>query len=413
MSSEEVDMDISEKPPSVASYASTSAASAAASDKKRKRSDEANKEIFRREKESLDDVESVILGLRLFFGDKHTKGSRTTKGDLTFLNDKFGCIIEETKKLSFENVAMRGRLYGIDLRGSESHSVAGPYKAALTSGLREPKVPPISGQKRRAPPKKKFSATVRIVDRKDETADDTKKKFFKALDPVKEKLHIDSLRRMRSGAILVETETLDDLNKIVSSKAITENGLEVNPLNRRLPRLTIYDVPVEFSEDEVKEALYLQNKELFEDLVKDDYNKDEFSKLIKLSFRMGKRNLDTINWVVEVLPVLRNILRRKEKVYIGGYRCRVVDFLSISRCYRCQGLGHIAKTCKEDKSTCRVCAGQDHDTKDCRAEKVTKFCALCKRLGKSDYLHLPDCIYSACPVYKSALELLEERTDYG
>lgn len=90
----------------------------------------------------------------------------------------------------------------------------------------------------------------------DATADEVKEKFLKVVNPVKEKIHIDSLRRLRSGAIAISTETQEDLDKIMRNKQVGEMGLRVDQTNLRLPRIIIYDVLSYMTEECGKEVIF-------------------------------------------------------------------------------------------------------------------------------------------------------------
>ena len=72
-----------------------------------------------------------------------------------------------------------------------------------------------------------------------------------------------------------------------------------------------------------------------------------------ICYKTGRRDLPVGNLVVEVSPKIRETLLDAGRVYIDFAACRVVDHLSVTRCYRCQGYGHGVKFCK--KSVCSHC----------------------------------------------------------
>lgn len=45
----------------------------------------------------------------------------------------------------------------------------------------------------------------------------------------------------------------------------------------------------------------------------------------------------------------REILIKKERIYIGWNCCRVQDYLVATKCYKCHNFGHTAKYCRNDK----------------------------------------------------------------
>ena len=63
----------------------------------------------------------------------------------------------------------------------------------------------------------------------------------------------------------------------------------------------------------------------------------------RLVFKTGDRQRQESNWILEVAPEIRNALRRTEKLYITARRCKVLDYINLSKCYNCQAYRHIAK----------------------------------------------------------------------
>lgn len=90
---------------------------------------------------------------------------------------------------------------------------------------------------------------------------------------------------------------------------ISKDQLQVNSTSLKLPKVIVYDVPSDLSEECGKEIIYDQNSEIFSELPR-----EAFVKQAKLDFKTGMRN-----WVMEVSSTVRNILRRNERVYIESY----------------------------------------------------------------------------------------------
>lgn len=117
---------------------------------------------------------------------------------------------------------------------------------------------------------------------------------------------------------------------------------------------------------------------------------------------------------MEVTPKMRTLLRRDDriKLYIEWHSCTVQDFRGVTRCFKCQMYGHIAKFCRDEESTCSYCAETNHISKECPAMKAGKpaACPPCKRAKKrSDH----SVLNKSCPAYKAALERVINRTNYG
>lgn len=65
------------------------------------------------------------------------------------------------------------------------------------------------------------------------------------------------------------------------------------------------------------------------------------------------------------------------KVYIGTYRCKVNAYLVVLRCYKCQGLRHVAKIVKRTKK--RACFVQ---------ETIEALYAIEKKVRHVDYVKM-------------------------
>lgn len=169
------------------------------------------------------------------------------------------------------------------------------------------------------------------------------------------------------------------------------------------PRLQVFDVEKTVTEEEFLECLYKQN---LEDMgISAAEAKDE----VKIRFKTGRRDSDMANWVVEVSSRIRTVLLEKGRIYIDYNSCRVRDFLAVSRCYRCQGYGHLVKHCKKVKDTCSHCGREGHNFRDCPDDKKDAACAQCL-MAKKDPRHKVGTL--ECPIYVRAVERMVGSTHY-
>jgi hypothetical protein len=74
------------------------------------------------------------------------------------------------------------------------------------------------------------------------------------------------------------------------------------------------------------------------------------------------------------LPKERLDPEQRQKIVVG-LTMVFVEMVQVTRCYNCNGLGHIARSCKQ-KPKCHKCGKEGHKIKECRAEKSE--CGNCK-----------------------------------
>lgn len=101
------------------------------------------------------------------------------------------------------------------------------------------------------------------------------------------------------------TKDADD-NKLLD-EIIRENGKLKQKLTTRLPKLIIYNVAKDTTEDEVKDAIENQN---------DVPNRDD-----KILIKMERKN--GTHWVEETYPETLQYFKSKRCIYIEGKRSHV------------------------------------------------------------------------------------------
>lgn len=206
--------------------------------------------------------------------------------------------------------------------------------------------------------------------------------------------------------------------EIISNALREEENLKdkvkINVPRKRRERLLILSVDPDIQEDTVRHTLEstlsevvggdslhrgltnrlnsqnldAQTREALQDLFKETAPEVHIIKNIKT--RNGK-----VNWLIDVEKNYRDYLIQRKRICIDFERYRVVDFVSITRCFKCQAFGHYAGTCTRD-THCVKCSGP-HILKDCKETEVV--CCNCYFENSSG-----DCSHRAdspdCPVYK-------------
>lgn len=235
-----------------------------------------------------------------------------------------------------------------------------------------------------------------------DSSDKTKEKVQQLITPNDVNLRVRNLRRIQGNGILVETANKDNIEALLVSEKLKKAGLSVGVPQKKNPRVIIYDVPVMESDDRLFKAIVDQNS-----------NEEEGRKIrqqAKIAFKTGAKDKNSNNVIIEVTKEVRDIIIKKDRLYVGWNCCKVQDYLAVTRCYKCQGFGHTSKYCRSTTDICGHCSEGNHSYKECKNTAKPATCANCKKAGKnSDH-----CVTSKdCPAYTSALNQLILRTDYG
>jgi len=129
---------------------------------------------------------------------------------------------------------------------------------------------------------------------------DSKGKYTKRGDPVREGLRIDSMRTINKGDLVVTVPTEKDSESLRSNKSLTE-VFDINSASNSWPKLRITNVDIAFRRNEYFRA-DVQNS-LAEKLGISVEGK------LRIRGRVGPRGTPTTSWILEVHPLVRKALR--------------------------------------------------------------------------------------------------------
>lgn len=215
-------------------------------------------------------------------------------------------------------------------------------------------------------------------------------------------LKIKNAKNIRGGGVLLVLDSTEEVSKILGDKIAKDSKFKVSEPQKHKPKIVIYDVPEDIDD---KALIYEVHSRNYNDLPLTDFETG-----FKPVFRFGSRDKKTSNWVVECSGQVRRSLIFKERVYIEWRSCKLEDYLSVPRCFKCQGLGHVSKYCKRENITCGHCSELGHDIKVCPNKVATPVCCNCKNQKKDANHKVSD---KKCPSYVRAIKNLIDRTDYG
>ena len=181
------------------------------------------------------------------------------------------------------------------------------------------------------------------------------------VNPSDHAAEIKSIRRTRTGDVLLELKTVGENNNSLADALKSAVG-ETASLSSLIPRvkLEIRDIDCCATTEEVSAA------------VKAKTSQQPFG------VRLTRPNrAEQIMAIVTVTETEARKLLDSPRIRIGWVNCRVRRRQVVERCYRCLGYGHLSKTCRgPDRSTsCYRCGGQQHKAAECTAEARCFICA--------------------------------------
>lgn len=221
----------------------------------------------------------------------------------------------------------------------------------------------------------------------------------------------------KRNQIVVKMSNKQDMEKLqtmMTKEAVLKDRVKIFAPRRRRARMIILGVDSEIGEDRIEEVVDRMMKEemrespLFHDLRARLLDRDidqttrqtlenltrdsipEFNIVRKFVTKAGKTN-----WIIDVDEAGRKILVNRKRVCIYFERYRVVDYIQINRCFKCQAFGHMALNCKGDQH-CSKCAG-DHKVAVCTSD--FEKCVNCIDAGRTEsFDHRADS--NGCPIYR-------------
>lgn len=202
-------------------------------------------------------------------------------------------------------------------------------------------------------------------------------------DMLKEKIAVTVSRKRRERILLLSVDSAIEESEVVESMKRTLVNMRTNEGTLGHIRKKLMDP-----------SLSAAARSVLEEMVDRDYGSFEIVKGIKT--RNGK-----INWLIDVDSRSKEMLLQMKRVCIDYDRYRVVEFISINRCFKCQVFGHIASKCSGDIH-CVKCSGP-HGQSECKSVETTCYNCYFSKTG-SDANHRADS--PECPIYQAYREKL-------
>ncbi|XP_046666808.1 uncharacterized protein LOC124358551 [Homalodisca vitripennis] len=293
---------------------------------------------------------------------------------------------------------------------SESTSVQSGRPSYAAMGAVAPPVT-VQGQGRKVakPHGDKCTALIYPKDSTPNTSSETTKALIQmTVKPQVMGLKIRRISKILNNGVALEVENAEQLRKLEEIKEL-RCIVNIKKSKKRRPKVLVYDVPKELDGKTLTEVVYAQNNE------RKECTLENFQKSFRPLFKTGPKNKPTNNWVCEVSAETRNSLIRAGRVFINWASCKVIDHHIVTRCYKCQRYGHMAKDCKSEVDVCGHCAATGHETKACshKGDKTKAKCVHCSgERGSGRHSGHPSGDRN-CPKHQDEINRLVSLTDYG
>lgn len=130
---------------------------------------------------------------------------------------------------------------------------------------------------------------------------------------------------------------------------------------------------------------------------------------MRLLSKWSVEKYNNITAIVEMNEQIHQNILRKGFLNIGWNKCRVYDYVKVTRCFKCWGFYHIAKFCKKNE-ICGNCA-ENNPTANCINDRLK--CVLCMKYKNELNMKNEDVEHNVndknCPTYKYFLGKLKKK----
>ena len=214
-------------------------------------------------------------------------------------------------------------------------------------------------------------------------------------------IRVKAVRKTRSGGLAIEAASESELKMLSECKKFGELGLKVEPPRKIGPKVVVFDVENEMTNDEFMKELYERN------LKRANVSENEFRQRARVVTRTNKKGVNVGNVIVELSVSMHEILLNEGRVYVKWRSCKVRDFVNVLRCHRCFAFGHMMRECSVKERLCERCGESGHLRDKCKSACV---CRNCKMRGrKADH----SVMSQECPEYVRMIERERARVNDG
>jgi hypothetical protein len=220
------------------------------------------------------------------------------------------------------------------------------------------------------------------------------------IDPVE--MEIKEFRNVENGGIELKCSN-EKATDLLKKKIMEDYGEKYEIVESKMTKPKIKIVGLD---------AMLDNEKLVTKILRQNDDMDIRELTVIKQFTIEKWSYKNVCAIVEVDALSFDSIMNMGFLRIGFERCKVFEFVSILRCYKCCKYGHKSMDCKSEVQVCAKCAN-NHSIKDCDSDVLK--CVNCDNSNKDLKLSLDTnhIAYSVnCPIYKNKLEQKRNRVDY-
>lgn len=222
-----------------------------------------------------------------------------------------------------------------------------------------------------------------IIPRNESSVDEVTKCLRSKARETEDFPEISSIKRTRNKNLEIKSlpENLEKLTEIIHSSELNDKVQLVDP-DTRQSKILLIRLPKDITQEEIHK-----------DLTSNSHFKMPFTILKNIEAKNKLYN----NWVIQGSIKECNKILKQKRIKILTESYRVVHFLKISRCTKCQALDHHTKSNCRWSPECGHCAG-NHLSSDCTKDTIA--CINCIRGKKKDFAHK---VWDpSCPTFQQA-----------
>lgn len=244
---------------------------------------------------------------------------------------------------------------------------------------------------------------IRPVNENDERGnDEVKRDVLAGLRAVRSDLRITAMRQTRKKGMVVTVASQKDADIL---KGVNLKGfkLKADEPPKISPSIIVFDVDNDYSAEELKADFIAKNFDL---VTEEDKNVMAERVIFRHSF---KNRSNRMNWIIQVPADRFEGIISRGRVYMGWGSYRLAEYVNITRCFKCQAFGHIAKTCSAPHQLCEHCGSREHERDKCPTAAEPR-CANCVRNKRKEANHsVKD---KTCPEYIRQVNIYRSRIEW-